>query len=121
MKHRYLPATDQDKKEMLEAIGVERIDELFSDIPESVTAPVHEGDVIGTATISYANQELTTINLIASETVELSKIMYFMDYAKKILRSRGLIIAVCVVIFLLIIYILLNKKMRDKKRRKRKR
>ncbi|MCY8068581.1 aminomethyl-transferring glycine dehydrogenase subunit GcvPA [Bacillus haynesii] len=36
MKHRYLPATDQDKKEMLEAIGVERIDELFSDIPESV-------------------------------------------------------------------------------------
>ncbi|MCY9353293.1 glycine dehydrogenase, partial [Bacillus licheniformis] len=29
-------ATDQDKKEMLEAIGVERIDELFSDIPESV-------------------------------------------------------------------------------------
>ncbi|MCY7776463.1 MULTISPECIES: hypothetical protein, partial [Bacillaceae] len=34
MKHRYLPATDQDKKEMLEAIGVERIDELFSDIPE---------------------------------------------------------------------------------------
>ena len=105
--------------------------DIVTDIPESVTAPVHEGDVIGTATISYANQELTTINLIASETVELSKIMYFMDYAKKILRSRGLIIAVCVVIFLLIIYILLtisynkkksrNKKMRDKKRRKRKR
>lgn len=36
MKHRYLPATDQDKKEMLEAIGVEKIEELFSDIPESV-------------------------------------------------------------------------------------
>lgn len=36
MKHRYLPATEQDKQEMLEAIGVEKIDDLFSDIPESV-------------------------------------------------------------------------------------
>lgn len=36
MKHRYLPMTEQDQKEMLSAIGVESIDELFSDIPESV-------------------------------------------------------------------------------------
>jgi glycine dehydrogenase subunit 1 len=36
MKHRYLPMTEQDKKEMLEAIGVSSIEELFSDIPESV-------------------------------------------------------------------------------------
>ncbi|MBD1378819.1 aminomethyl-transferring glycine dehydrogenase subunit GcvPA [Metabacillus arenae] len=36
MKHRYLPMTDQDKQEMLKAIGVESMDDLFSDIPESV-------------------------------------------------------------------------------------
>lgn len=36
MKHRYLPMTEQDKKEMLATIGVESVDELFSDIPESV-------------------------------------------------------------------------------------
>jgi glycine dehydrogenase subunit 1 len=36
MKHRYLPMTEQDKKAMLEAIGVSTIDELFSDIPEKV-------------------------------------------------------------------------------------
>ncbi|CAG9619249.1 aminomethyl-transferring glycine dehydrogenase subunit GcvPA [Sutcliffiella rhizosphaerae] len=36
MKHRYLPMTDQDIQEMLQVIGVEKIDELFSDIPESV-------------------------------------------------------------------------------------
>jgi glycine dehydrogenase subunit 1 len=36
MKHRYLPMTEQDKKTMLEAIGVSSIDELFSDIPEKV-------------------------------------------------------------------------------------
>lgn len=36
MKHRYLPMTDQDQKEMLATIGVKSIDELFSDIPEKV-------------------------------------------------------------------------------------
>ncbi|NRG47604.1 aminomethyl-transferring glycine dehydrogenase subunit GcvPA [Bacillus sp. CRN 9] len=36
MKHRYLPMTESDKQEMLEAVGVQSIDELFSDIPESV-------------------------------------------------------------------------------------
>ena len=36
MKHRYLPMTEQDKNEMLATIGIESVDELFSDIPESV-------------------------------------------------------------------------------------
>ncbi len=36
MKHRYLPMTEQDKQEMLQTIGVDSIDELFNDIPESV-------------------------------------------------------------------------------------
>ncbi|KAB2338975.1 aminomethyl-transferring glycine dehydrogenase subunit GcvPA [Cytobacillus depressus] len=36
MKHRYLPMTETDKKEMLATIGVNSIDELFSDIPENV-------------------------------------------------------------------------------------
>jgi glycine dehydrogenase subunit 1 len=36
MKHRYLPMTEQDKKAMLETIGVSSVDELFSDIPEKV-------------------------------------------------------------------------------------
>ncbi|MEH6940372.1 aminomethyl-transferring glycine dehydrogenase subunit GcvPA [Bacillus sp. JJ722] len=36
MKHRYLPMTENDQKEMLEAIGISKIDELFEDIPEKV-------------------------------------------------------------------------------------
>lgn len=36
MTHRYLPMTEQDKKEMLNVVGVETIDELFADIPEKV-------------------------------------------------------------------------------------
>lgn len=36
MRYRYLPQTDQDKREMLEALGIQSIDELFADIPEEV-------------------------------------------------------------------------------------
>lgn len=36
MKFRYLPQTEQDRKQMLETIGVESVDELFAEIPESV-------------------------------------------------------------------------------------
>ncbi|MBO8163170.1 MAG: aminomethyl-transferring glycine dehydrogenase subunit GcvPA [Brevibacillus sp.] len=36
MKFRYLPQTDQDKRAMLEALGVDSIEALFSDIPREV-------------------------------------------------------------------------------------
>ncbi|WP_019242538.1 MULTISPECIES: aminomethyl-transferring glycine dehydrogenase subunit GcvPA [Bacillus] len=36
LKHRYLPMTENDQKQMLEAIGVSKIDDLFNDIPESI-------------------------------------------------------------------------------------
>ncbi|QIC04280.1 aminomethyl-transferring glycine dehydrogenase subunit GcvPA [Brevibacillus sp. 7WMA2] len=39
MTYRYLPTTEQDKKEMLEFLGVSSVDELFSDIPEEVRFP----------------------------------------------------------------------------------
>lgn len=35
-KHRYLPMTEQDEKEMLDVIGVKSIDDLFQDIPEKI-------------------------------------------------------------------------------------
>ncbi|WP_373892754.1 aminomethyl-transferring glycine dehydrogenase subunit GcvPA [Virgibacillus natechei] len=36
MEFRYLPMTETDKKEMLDTIGVDSTDELFSDIPKEV-------------------------------------------------------------------------------------
>ncbi|MDQ0351002.1 glycine dehydrogenase subunit 1 [Alkalibacillus filiformis] len=36
MQHRYIPMTDQDRKDMLETIGVNSTEELFNDIPQKV-------------------------------------------------------------------------------------
>jgi glycine dehydrogenase subunit 1 len=35
----YIPSTDQDRREMLRAVGVASIDELFADIPEKIRNP----------------------------------------------------------------------------------
>lgn len=37
-QHRYLPTTEQDRREMLDTIGVSSIKDLFKDIPESTRA-----------------------------------------------------------------------------------
>lgn len=36
MKHRYLPMTDQDQKDMMQEIGIADLEELFADIPTEV-------------------------------------------------------------------------------------
>jgi glycine dehydrogenase subunit 1 len=36
VRYRYLPQTDQDKREMMEALGIQSVEELFADIPEEV-------------------------------------------------------------------------------------
>ncbi|MGZ2415958.1 glycine cleavage system P protein (glycine dehydrogenase) subunit 1 [Staphylococcus caledonicus] len=36
MSHRYIPLTEKDKKEMLDTIGANSINELFGDVPEDI-------------------------------------------------------------------------------------
>ncbi|SDW30566.1 glycine dehydrogenase subunit 1 [Marininema mesophilum] len=36
MTYRYLPMTEQDRREMLSVLGIESVDELFQDIPEGI-------------------------------------------------------------------------------------
>ena len=102
--------------------------DIKTEIPDSLTAPVLEGNIIGTATVSYANNELCTVNLIAAETVERSKMLYFLESAGKILHSKWMILAISIVIILFIIYLVVtyiynskkskNKKMKDRKKRR---
>lgn len=89
-------------------------------LPKTVDAPVKKGHVIGTATLSYANQELTTIDLVASESVERSQLLHTADLAKKILTAPWFLIIVGTILFLLIVYILLALVYNRKKKHLRK-
>lgn len=97
-----------------------------TEVPESIEAPVTEGDVIGKVTVYYKDDTMTekqylkTVNLVASETVERSGFLYVLDVVKNIVTSVWFIAAVIVIVILFIIYLIINsiyKKKHGKKKR----
>lgn len=93
--------------------------DIVTDVPDSLTAPVLEGTVIGTATVSYANQELTTVNLVAEETVERSQMLYFLDKMKQIIQSKWMILSIIIVVVLFIIYAIITVVYNSKRKKKK--
>lgn len=96
---------------------------ITKDIPDSVDAPVKKGQIIGTATLSYANETLATINLVAAESVERSELLHTTDVVKTVLTSRWFLFTASAIVFLLVLYIILaiiynrkRKKLRKVKR-----
>lgn len=95
-------------------------------IDDYVEAPIKEGDVLGTATIYYQDekmsekQELTTVNLVSSESVDRSGILYVLNITKTILASYWFLFAILLIIIIMIIYYFASKisKKNRKKRRK---
>ena len=89
-------------------------------LPESVEAPVKKGQIIGTATLSYANQTLTEINLVASESVERSELLHSANTVKEIFSSTWFLIVAAVIVLLVVIYIILAIIYNRKKKNLRK-
>ena len=89
-------------------------------LPESVEAPVKKGQVVGTAVLSYANQELTTINLVASESVERSELLHSADVVKKIVTSVWFLVIAGIIVALVIVYLVLALLYNKKRKRLRK-
>ena len=65
---RYLPLTDDDRRQMLEAIGAASIDELFQDVPERarldglIDLPLHKGEL----EVERELSEMASLNLDGS-------------------------------------------------------
>lgn len=91
---------------MPDDVSVESIDRVF-DIPDNIDAPVKEGDKIGTVTLSYANQKLATIDLLAGESVDRSELLTALNGLKTIATSKWLILVVIIVAILLLIYFII--------------
>ena len=88
------------------------------DIPESVEAPIKKGQVIGKVTLKLANQEIETVNLIATETIERSAILFLIDKTGNIVSSRWFWAAIGLFVVLIFIYIILVVRHNNKKRRR---
>lgn len=93
---------------------------VTKNLPKSIDAPVKKGQVVGTATLSYANEKLATINLVSAESVERSELLHTTDAVKKVLSSKWFLAVAAVVIFLIVVYIILAILYNRKRKKLRK-
>lgn len=59
--------------------------QLSLNIPDTLKAPVHAGDVVGTAQLSKNGEVLSEVNIVANADVEAKT---YWDYVKDIVRQR---------------------------------
>lgn len=99
--------------------------QLVPNLPESIDAPVKKGDKIGTVKLILAGEELGEADLVANESVEMSKILYYYDQAMQLMNHFWVKFAIIFVILLFITYIVLmvmiNKQRGKRRFRKRRR
>jgi len=73
-------------------------------IPDEIEAPVEEGQRFGTAKVVYANNELGTVAVISSQTVERNTMQAISDVVDSIVSSVWILIGIGIVVFALLIY-----------------
>ena len=93
------------------------------DLPESVKAPVKKGDYVGTATFYYNGAELSTVALVAAESVERSEIVQVLQQGQEVLTSTWFIVTATILLVLAAAYailaILMNRKNKKVRRVKK--
>jgi D-alanyl-D-alanine carboxypeptidase (penicillin-binding protein 5/6) len=62
----------------------------FFHLPDSVAAPVQQGDVVGTVELRLAGETIGTVDLIAGQTIERSNVLYALAQFQNFLGSTYL-------------------------------
>ncbi len=87
--------------------------------PDSIDAPIKSGQKIGTAILSYANKELSHIDLVAAEDIDRNIILFIIQFITNIVSSLWFKITLGIVVVLVVAYLILYVYSNKKSRRKR--
>ena len=90
------------------------------DLPEAVSAPIAQGDVVGTVTLSLAGETIGTVDLVATKDVERDNLLFVMDKIGEFFSSLYFKVLFILVLITLGIYlaVVISINNRNKKRRK---
>ncbi len=78
-------------------------------LPESVAAPIKQGDVIGAVRLSLAGEELGTVALVSHSDIARSDLLYGMAQLKKFVGSLYFRTVVVLLVLLVIGYVLMMR------------
>ncbi len=91
------------------------------DLPESVNAPITQGQKIGTMTVSYNGVEYGTVDLVALNDISMSQVLYVADKIENFFQSnafRIIVVSVILLFFLYFLFLVLNVRHKKEKRKK---
>lgn len=91
-------------------------------INEELTAPVKKGDLLGYAKVSYAGEDLGTLELVAGDDVEGSTILLIWHYIIIGIKSdvfKYIMLSIGAIVLIFIIYVIIINSKRKKRRRRR--
>lgn len=83
------------------------IEPIADTMPQKLSAPIKQGEVICQARVMYADQEITTINLVAANDVRLSMFRLFMTNLRRVMSSTPFILLELAALVVLVLYIVL--------------
>lgn len=92
--------------------------EFVTNIPEIIEAPITEGQVIGKADIMFAGEKLGEVNLIATDSLERSKLLADIGWFMNEMHTFRMKFVICLIGFSVLAIILLiirNKNIKNKK------
>ncbi len=117
--------TSEDTEEQLQTVpdSIDYVDALVYDfnVPETVTAPITAGDVIGSVTLSLNGTVMGTVDLIAANDVARSEYLYFLSLVGEFLNSTYFSVVIILTIIYVLLMIALFIFLRINKKRKKKR
>ena len=76
-------------------------------LEDNVSAPVEQGEKLGTVTLKFSGQELAVIDLVATSSVELSQKKYYLALAKHFPHTEWMTRAIFLSVVLCAVYLVL--------------
>jgi len=90
-----------------------------ADFPETVKAPIEEGEAIGKAYLLYNDVVITEVTLSAGHTVKKNYIWAMFNWVVKLVKSPAFYVSLIVLALLLCLFFMSTKKQRKQKKRQK--
>jgi len=90
------------------------------DLPTELEAPIQQGQVLGTISISYDGRDFGTVDLVAATSLERSQWLAFLDQLQQIFSKTWVKLALLAVILIVLILTLRRAIFGPSRRRNRR-
>ena len=90
-----------------------------TELPEFFAAPIKKGDTLGKASVIYSGKEIGTVDLVASEDISMSIILYGLAKLGTLLKNPVAIIIIVLIFLFAVLYGVMY--FRTNRRRKKRR